>query len=70
LIIPANCRLSGKTLVESKIKQDYGVTIIGIKQKGKQMIIAPEPDTVLSECDILVLIGPLDSLERLGKSLN
>jgi voltage-gated potassium channel len=70
LMIPANCRLSGKTLVESNIKQDYGVTIIGIKQKNKQMIIAPEPGTVLSESDILVLIGPMDSLERLGKSLN
>jgi voltage-gated potassium channel len=70
LVIPAKCRLAGKTLVESKIKQDYGVTIIGIKQRDKQMIIAPEPATVLSESDILVLIGPMENLERLGKSLN
>ncbi len=70
VVIPAQCRLDGKTIVESQLKQEYGVTIIGIKKPGQKMIVAPEPHTVLNESDILVLIGPSDSLERLSNDLD
>ena len=69
VVIPANCRFEGKTLVDSGIKQEFGVTIIGIKEPDKQMNIAPGPNTVLDEGDVLVLIGPHEGLERLEKSL-
>ena len=70
VVIPAKCRLEGKTLVESQLKQEYGVTIIGIKKTSGKMTIAPAPDTVLSESDILVLIGPTEGLERLSRDLS
>jgi len=69
MVIPAQCRLAGKTLVESQLKQDYNVTIIGIKKPSTQMTIAPGPNTVLEEGDVLVLIGPTGDLERLSNSL-
>ncbi|NOY88925.1 MAG: potassium channel protein [FCB group bacterium] len=69
MVIPQNSQLVGKTLIESKIKDEYGLTIIGIKEKGKDMTIAPGPKTVLKEDDILVLIGHSDNLENLSKAL-
>jgi voltage-gated potassium channel len=70
VVIPQGCRLEGKTLVESQLKQEYGATIIGIKKPGQKMTVAPSPATVLSESDILVLIGPSDGLERLSRDLS
>ena len=70
VVIPKNCRLEGQTLVESRLKQEYGVTIIGIKKTLRKMAIAPGPDTILNESDILVLIGPNEGLERLSRALS
>ena len=69
MIIPEGCKFSGKTLVESNLKREYNVTIIGIKKVGQKMNIAPNPDTVLTEKDILVLIGPSEDLERLSQEM-
>jgi len=69
VVIPKGCRLDGKTLVESRLKQDYGLTIIGIKKAGREMIVAPGPDTTLNASDILVVIGDNKNLERLSKDL-
>ncbi len=68
--IPPDCRLAGKTLIESNLKQDYNVTLIGIKKPNKNITIAPQPNTVLGVSDILVLIGPTDDLVRLTNDLS
>lgn len=70
VVVPADCKFTGKSLVESNIKPDYNVTIIGIKKEDQKMSVAPAPDTVLEKSDILVLIGPIDGLEKLGKDLS
>lgn len=70
LVIPDSCELSGKSLKDSNLKRDYGITIIGIKKPGREMTIAPDPDTVLEEKDILVLIGKAQGLEALSKLLS
>ena len=67
--IPQNSPLIGKTLVESRLKQDFGANIIGVKKPGENMLMVPGPDTVVGESDIMVLIGASEDLERLGKSL-
>ncbi len=69
LVIPKGSRLEGKTLVESQLKKEYGLTIIGIKEIDGKMTIAPSPETVLNESDILVLLGPTEGLERLYRDL-
>lgn len=67
--IPSESLLVGKDLKESKLKQEYGVTIIGLKKSNREMIIAPGPDTVLDNGDIMVLIGSEKGLEKISKSL-
>ncbi len=65
VVIPADCRLEGRTIAESRLKDEFGASIIGIKKLNRAMVIAPGPDKVLNEGDILVLIGQTDGLERL-----
>ncbi len=70
VVIPTECRLIGKNLIDSRLKEDYGATAIGIKKPGEKMTIAPTPQTVLDESDTLVIIGPTDGLERLSDDLS
>ncbi|MCP4705761.1 MAG: potassium channel protein [candidate division Zixibacteria bacterium] len=68
--VPERCRFGGKTLVESGIKAEYGVTVVGIKKPNQKMNINPPPDAVILEKDILVLVGSSDELERLTKEMS
>jgi voltage-gated potassium channel len=70
IVIPRESKLHEKTLQESNLKKDYGVTIIGIKPSGGRMRLNPEPSTKLSEGDTLVLIGQLEFLEKLNRDMN
>ncbi len=63
--IPVGCRFGGKTLIESGIKAEYGVTVIGIKRPNQKMQINPPPDATMFEKDILILVGSSKELERL-----
>lgn len=69
MVVPSRSGLAGKTLADSRLKQDYNVTVIGIKKPREQMSIAPGPSTIMDEGDILVLIGPSEGLERLENAL-
>ena len=66
VVIPTESKLVGKTVLDSNIKNQYGVTIIGIKRSGEKMTLNPEPGTVLGAGDILILIGRVDQLELLN----
>ena len=70
VVIPDGCQLVGKSIMESRLKDNYGATIIGIKKTGEQMTVAPGPKTMLSNSDTLVLIGPTDGLEKLNDDLS
>ena len=70
VVIPDGCQLIGKSIMESRLKDDYGANIIGIKKTGEQMSVAPGPKTMLDSSDTLVLIGPTDGLERLSVDLS
>jgi voltage-gated potassium channel len=63
--VPPGCRFGGKTLADSGMKAEYGVTVIGIKKGNQQLQINPPPSAVIEPGDILVLIGASDKLEQL-----
>lgn len=69
LSLPENSRLEQKTLIGSGLKSDYGVTVVGIKKKGRKMSVNPGPQIVLESGDILVLIGDREHVERLNNDL-
>ena len=53
----------GFTVAQSKVRERYGVTIIGVKSPGQEFVYA-EPDTRISSNDLLVVSGHSDLLER------
>jgi Trk K+ transport system NAD-binding subunit len=46
----------GKALRDQKIRQSTGCSIIAIK-RGEEMLLNPEPETIVSQDDELILIG-------------
>jgi voltage-gated potassium channel len=69
VVIPGESKLVGKTVLQSDLKSDYGVTIMGIKHAGERMTLNPEPTMVLKAGDVMILIGHTDQLEQLNKTL-
>ena len=51
-----NQAIVGKALREQKIRHTTGCSIIAIK-RGEEMLLNPEPDTIVSKNDELILIG-------------
>jgi len=47
--------LIGKTIAESSIRETYGLTVVGIWERGK--FIIPKPDTVINRTSVLVFAG-------------
>jgi voltage-gated potassium channel len=52
--------LIGKTLMESKIREATGVSVVGIWERGK--FTQPMPDTIITDKTVLVLAGTVDQL--------
>jgi trk system potassium uptake protein len=53
----------GFTIAQSKVRERYGVTIIGVKSPGQEFVYA-EPDTRISVNDLLIVSGHSELLER------
>ena len=53
----------GFTLAQSKVRERYGVTVIGVKSPGIDFVYAT-PDTRLSANDLIIVSGHADLLER------
>lgn len=54
----------GKSLQELKLSRVYGMTVIAIKS-GDNINIVPPSDYVIREEDILVVLGPVNTLNKL-----
>lgn len=53
----------GFTLAQSKIRQKYGVTVVGVKQPGEDFAYAT-PETRISQHDTLIVSGNSQLVER------
>jgi trk system potassium uptake protein TrkA len=53
----------GFTLAESKVRQKYGVTVVGVKSPGRDFTYA-QPDTRISVHDLLIVSGNNELVER------
>ena len=54
--------LNGKSIAESKIREDYGLLIVGIANGTSEAVLNPGSDYILSKEDKLMLIGSQDDL--------
>lgn len=59
----------GKNLIESRLRQDFGVIIVAIKKTSGQMIFNPAPSQILESGDVIVVIGQTGDLKRMREVL-
>jgi voltage-gated potassium channel len=64
--VKANSRLVGKNLIESYLRRDFGIIIVGIKKPSGEMIFNPLPSEKLEADDVLVVIGKKEDLTRMN----
>lgn len=61
--------LIGKTLIGSKLRQDFGVIVVAIKKISNEMIFNPLPSERLDAGDVIVVIGKKDNLTKMNEIL-
>ena len=69
-VVSTKSSLLGKNLVESHIRQDFGVIIVAIKKPTGEMIFNPLPTEKLEGGDIIVVIGKKEDLKRMDTVLS
>lgn len=59
--------LVGKNLIDSHLRQNYGVIIVAIKKISGEMIYNPLPSEKLDAGDVIVVIGKKEDLKRMSE---
>jgi trk system potassium uptake protein TrkA len=54
----------GLTLLQTRLRAHYGVNVVAIKRFDK-LIVPPLPEEIIQECDILIVIGSTEGVQRL-----
>jgi voltage-gated potassium channel len=62
--------LIGKNLIQSRLRQDFGVIIVAIKRPAEEMIFNPIPSEIIEANDVLVLLGKYEDVTRMNQILN
>ncbi|WP_166866799.1 MULTISPECIES: TrkA family potassium uptake protein [unclassified Salinibacterium] len=55
--------IRGLTLTESRVREKYGITVVGVKSPGKEFTYATA-DTLISNHDLIIASGSTQDLER------
>lgn len=53
----------GRTLADVGLRTRYGVTVIGVKEAGRDFVYA-RPETVVQPDGLLIVAGPTDQVQR------
>jgi voltage-gated potassium channel len=67
--VTSDSPLVGKSLVESGIRQKFGVIIVAIKRADNNMEFNPPPEAVIRGGDELVVLGGADSVKALEEMI-
>jgi len=68
-VIAADSSLTGKSVVSSNLRQEFGVIIVAIKRNSGEMIFNPGPHESCQSGDVIVVIGKTKELERMSKAI-
>jgi len=66
ICIAKKSKLAGKTLINSGIRKEMGLIIVGIK-KNQQMNFNPDPTTTIEAGDILIALGEQEAINYMEK---
>ena len=67
--IGAESELVGKNLIESNLRQDYGVIIVAIKKKIGGMVFNPMPTERFDAEDIIIVLGKNEDMAKMNQVL-
>src|SRR4029079_10200323 len=57
--------LAGRSLKDSRVRQELGIIIVAIKKPDGRMVFNPPPEEAMQAGDLLITLGHRDQLERL-----
>lgn len=63
--IAKGSRMAGKNLIQSNLRNDFGIIIVAIKKNRDDMIFNPTPQELLAVNDILVVLGKKEDILKL-----
>ena len=65
LDIEPDCSVDGKSIQDSKLRQESGALILAVEgPKRKRLVVNPGPDVILSAGDRLVVVGTKDQVAK------
>jgi len=67
--IGAESELVGKNLIESNLRQDYGIIIVAIKKKIGGMVFNPMPTERFDAEDIIIVLGKNEDMAKMNQVL-
>jgi voltage-gated potassium channel len=70
ITLPLDSPLMGKRLSDTNIRKATDVLVIAIREKDGKYIFNPGPSALLSENATLIVLGSVDSIIRLRKSIS
>ncbi|HPB80440.1 MAG TPA: TrkA C-terminal domain-containing protein, partial [Spirochaetota bacterium] len=70
VLIREHSNLVGKNLIQSNVRQDYGIIIVAIKKHTGEMTFNPVSTEVLYANDTLVILGKKEDLYRMKKKIS
>ena len=53
----------GRTLAEVGLRRRYGVTVVGVKEPGREFVFA-RPETVIPSGAVMIISGPTEKVQR------
>jgi K+ transport systems, NAD-binding component len=60
---------AGKNLVETRLRQDYDIIVVGIKRQSGELVFNPGPKEMILAGDTLIAVGRPADLSRVSENL-
>ncbi|MGW8192900.1 MAG: potassium channel family protein [Desulforhopalus sp.] len=68
-LIGEGSSITGKTVMSSNLRQNYGVIIVAIKRKCGRMVFNPGPQEIFNTGDVIVILGKKDKVREMSEIL-
>ena len=69
ILVTEKASIAGKTLVDSGIRKEHDIIVIGVKSYDTDMLFNPKPDTVINPGDILIVLGEKEQILKLSEKM-
>ncbi|PIE21964.1 MAG: hypothetical protein CSA62_14945 [Planctomycetota bacterium] len=69
LTVGEDAPFAGKSLIDSALRQDYGLIVVAVRRPSGKMDFNPEGTTLLEAGDVLIALGEAEELDRLKAKL-